>query len=206
MAMSQGPRQSREPKATCAGPLCEDPSPCRGLRPHHARRECVGTWETSSGPQSHERSRAATGSRRRSCRGTGEESDGSIVLEKPSNKAVRSGGGEGGRKGPSRRKRSMLKHAPDTAPASACHKRRRSADRTETGRPSPERRSRSTSDKSPVRASRTPGSEGEVPGNRHLYPTLLRYPQSGTAVTASEVYDRIIRANAERSQDVPQCC
>src|SRR3954469_635369 len=57
--------------------------------------------------------------RRRSCRGTGEESDGSIVLEKPSNKAVRSGGGEGGGKGPSRRKRSMLKHAPDTAPASA---------------------------------------------------------------------------------------
>src|SRR5690242_21898882 len=65
--------------------------------------------------------------RRRSCRGTGEESDGSIVPEKPSNKAVRSGGGG---KGPSRRKRSMLKHAPDTAPASACHKRRRSADRT----------------------------------------------------------------------------
>ena len=46
-----------------------------------------------------------------------EESDGSIVLEKLSNKAVRSGGGEGGGKGPSRRKRSMLKHAPDTAPA-----------------------------------------------------------------------------------------
>src|SRR3954464_15540267 len=41
------------------------------------------------------------------------------------------------------------------------------------GRPSPERRSRSTSDKSPVRASRTPGSEGEVPGNRHLYPTAV---------------------------------
>src|SRR3954466_15588953 len=39
------------------------------------------------------------------------------------------------------------------------------------GRPSPERRSRLTSDKSPVRASRTPGSEGEVPGDRHLYPT-----------------------------------
>src|SRR3954447_3150365 len=66
----------------------------------------------------------------------------------------------------------MLKHAPDTAPASACHKRRRSAGRTETGRPSPERRSRSTSDKSPVRESRTPGSAGEVLGNRHLYPTI----------------------------------
>ena len=32
-------------------------------------------------------------------------------------------------------------------------------------------RSRSTFDKSPVRESRTPGSVGEVPGNRHLYPT-----------------------------------
>ena len=30
---------------------------------------------------------------------------------------------------------------------------------------------RSTSDKSPVRESRTPGSVREVPGNRHLYPT-----------------------------------
>ncbi len=30
---------------------------------------------------------------------------------------------------------------------------------------------RSTSDKSPARESRTPGSVGEVPGNRHLYPT-----------------------------------
>ena len=38
-------------------------------------------------------------------------------------------------------------------------------------RPSPELRSRSTFDRSPVRASRTPGSVGEVSGNRHLYPT-----------------------------------
>src|SRR4051795_7825084 len=64
-------------------------------------------------------------------------SDGSIVLEKSSNKAVRSGGGEGGGKGPSRRKRSMLKHAPDTAPASACHKRRRFADRTKRAAQAP---------------------------------------------------------------------
>jgi hypothetical protein len=28
-----------------------------------------------------------------------------------------------------------------------------------------------TRDRSPVRESRTPGSVGEVPGNRHLYPT-----------------------------------
>jgi transposase len=31
-----------------------------------------------------------------------------------------------------------------------------------------------THDKSPVRESRTPGSVGEVPGNRHLYPTGVR--------------------------------
>ena len=36
----------------------------------------------------------------------------------------------------------------------------------------PEPRSRLTCDRSPVRESRTPGSVGEVPGNRHLYPTL----------------------------------
>src|SRR5215210_4910604 len=72
MPMSQGPRRSRVPKATCAGPLCEDPSPCRGLRPHHARRERVGTWETSSGPQSHKRSRAATGSREGEAVATGD--------------------------------------------------------------------------------------------------------------------------------------
>jgi hypothetical protein len=41
-------------------------------------------------------------SRRRSCRGTDKESDGSIVPMKPSNKAVTNGGGEGGGKGPGR--------------------------------------------------------------------------------------------------------
>ena len=35
-------------------------------------------------------------------------------------------------------------------------------------------RSRLTFDKSPVRASRTPGSVGEVPGNWHLYPTIAK--------------------------------
>lgn len=49
---SQGPRPSLLPKATCAVPLCEEPSPCRGLRPHHAWKDRVGTWETSFGPQS----------------------------------------------------------------------------------------------------------------------------------------------------------
>src|SRR5215212_4940121 len=59
------------------------------------------------------------------------------------------------------------------------------------GRSGPEPRSRLTRDKSPVRESRTPGSVGEVPGNRHLYPTTsklclcsyLTGMQIGTAVT-----------------------
>ena len=67
---------------------------------------------------SHERSRS----------GRQEESDGSIVPLKGSNKAVRSGGGERGGKEPGREKWSMPKHAPDTAPESACHRRPRPAD------------------------------------------------------------------------------
>jgi hypothetical protein len=59
----QGPRCSRLPKATCAAPRCEALTLCRGLRPHHVRKDRVGTWETSSGPRSRWRSRAATGSR-----------------------------------------------------------------------------------------------------------------------------------------------
>ena len=63
MAISQGPRRSMVSKATCAASSCEALSPCRGLRPHHARKDRVGTWETSSGPQSLWRSRAAAGRR-----------------------------------------------------------------------------------------------------------------------------------------------
>ena len=39
------------------------------------------------------------------------------------------------------------------------------------GPPKPRTSITLTSDKSPVQESRTPGSEGEVPGNRHLCPT-----------------------------------
>jgi hypothetical protein len=42
-------------------------------------------------------------SRRRSCRGTGEESDGPVVPVKRSNKPAKSGGGERGGKEPGRR-------------------------------------------------------------------------------------------------------
>lgn len=64
------------------------------------------------------RPRAGLGSsNERSRSGRQEESDRSIVLLKGSNKAVRSGGGGRGGKGPGWEKWSMPKHAPDTAPA-----------------------------------------------------------------------------------------
>src|SRR4029450_7835057 len=44
---SQGPRVFSRSKATCAVPLCEVLTPCRGLRPHHVQRDRVGTWEVS---------------------------------------------------------------------------------------------------------------------------------------------------------------
>jgi hypothetical protein len=76
------------------------------------------------------RPRAGLGSSNEHSRsGRQEESDGSIVPLKGSNKAVRSGGGERGGKGPGREKWSMPKHAPDTAPDAACHRRHRPADR-----------------------------------------------------------------------------
>ena len=45
--MPQRPRPSKQPKATCAAPSSEAPSLGRGRRPHHARKEHVGTWEVS---------------------------------------------------------------------------------------------------------------------------------------------------------------
>src|SRR5262249_18494623 len=44
---SQGPRVFIRSKATCAAPLCEVLTPCRGLRPHHVQRDRTGTWEIS---------------------------------------------------------------------------------------------------------------------------------------------------------------
>src|SRR6516165_506678 len=44
---SQGPRVFIRSKATCAAPLCEVLSPCRGLRPHHVQRDRTGSWEVS---------------------------------------------------------------------------------------------------------------------------------------------------------------
>ena len=44
---SQGPRVFIRPKATCAAPLREVLTPCRGLRPHHVQKDRIGTWEVS---------------------------------------------------------------------------------------------------------------------------------------------------------------
>ena len=45
--ISQGPKVFIRSKATCAAPLREVLSPCRGLRPHHVQRDRIGSWEVS---------------------------------------------------------------------------------------------------------------------------------------------------------------
>ena len=45
--MMQGPRVFIRSKATCAAPLCEVLTPCRGPRPHHVQRDRIGSWEVS---------------------------------------------------------------------------------------------------------------------------------------------------------------
>src|SRR3954470_16374724 len=67
--------------------------------------------------------------------------------------------------------RQAATHVPDSVPDKACHRSGEPTGRECKGRSGPEPRSRLTCDRSPVRESRTPGSVGEVPGNRRLYPT-----------------------------------
>ena len=99
MAISQGPRRSMVSKATCAASLCEALSPCRGLRPHHARKDRDGTWETSSGPQSLWRSRAAAGRRGAAAAVEQVRSRTSLVVlvKRPNKTAMSGGGGRGGK-------------------------------------------------------------------------------------------------------------
>ena len=103
MLISQRPIPLTQPKATCAAPFCEALTLCRGRRPHHARKEAVGTWETSSGPQSRWRSRAVAGTLVGNPSGNGWELDALVVPMKRPNKAVMSGGGGRGGKGRGRR-------------------------------------------------------------------------------------------------------
>jgi len=106
MAILRRPRPSMVSKATCAGPICEVLSLRRGLGPHHARREHVGTWETSLRPQPSLTVQGRDGKpRRRSRQGRNEGSDGVVVPVKRPNKAgMTSGGGRGG-KDPARKER-----------------------------------------------------------------------------------------------------
>jgi hypothetical protein len=99
-------------------------------------------------------------SRRRSRRGSGEESDGCIVPTKPRTKLTGVSGGDGGGKAADRRKGEPATHAPGSVPELACH---RSGEPTDRRRPHP--RSRPTFDRSPVRESRTPGSVRGDRGN-----------------------------------------
>src|SRR6516162_423744 len=45
--ISQRPRVSIRSKATCAAPLREVLTLCRGLRPHHLQKDRIGSWEVS---------------------------------------------------------------------------------------------------------------------------------------------------------------
>src|SRR5438552_5550588 len=47
ISISQGPRVFIRSKATCAAPLCEVLTPCRGRRPPHVQRDRIGSWEVS---------------------------------------------------------------------------------------------------------------------------------------------------------------
>ena len=168
MAILRRPRPSMVSKATCAGPICEVLSLRRSLGPHHARREHVGTWETSLRPQPSLTVQGRDGKpRRRSHQGSSEESDGVVVPVKRSNKAGMTSGGERGGKDPARGEREWTVTDPGlsagiglTSAALAhgpIHWHRMVS------------RSRCTSGRSPVRESRTPGSARGAGSNSRPY-------------------------------------
>ena len=69
------------------------------------------------------------------------------------------------------------------------------------GRPSPECRHRLTSGKSPVQESCTPGSEGEVSGDRHLYPTQdIRFITAFLRLIKADIAAESLRANPELAE------
>jgi hypothetical protein len=111
--------------ATCAMPLCEALTSCRGLRAHHAQKDRVGTWDIPRLAVSCSRRRSASGRRkavaddararevglRHSSCEAGEQSG-----------AIRCGDnrrGVGGAKGGDQGECGPAAHAPDSAP----HKR-----------------------------------------------------------------------------------
>jgi len=118
----------------------------------------VGTWETSPGPQSLRRSRAAAGRRGAEAAVEQARSRTSLVVPmKRSNKAVRSGGGGRGGKGARSEGWRTTGDAPGAEPDKArpCPS---PASGSEMRGEARVLRSRPTSGRSPVRESRTPGS------------------------------------------------
>src|ERR1700687_2770612 len=117
MTTMQGPRLSTWPKATCAAPLREVLTPCRGRRPYHARKERVGTWEIPRlptevhppGPASGRRGAVADDARTRevSLRRNSCEAD---------EQGRATGRGAGGAKGGDQGKCGPAKRAPGTGP------------------------------------------------------------------------------------------
>ena len=173
-------------KATCAGPTCEDPSLRRGLGPHHARRERVGTWETSLRPQPSLTVQGRGGKpRRRSRQGRSEESDGVVVPVKRSNKAGMTSRGRRGGKDPARKERkwtvtdSGLSAGPRLTSAALAHGPARW--HRMVSRP------RCTSERSPVRESRTPGSARGAGSNSRPYRNSRDRSQIPDADTVTDV-------------------
>ena len=111
-------------------------------------------------------------SRRRSCWGRREESDGCVVPMKPRTKPAtnRRRRVEGRR--PVEGKASS-RRTPRTQSGAGVSLKRRAYGLGVSGLPSSYPRSCLTFDESPLRESCTVGSVGEVPGNWHLYPTRL---------------------------------
>ena len=119
-------------------------------------------------------------SRRRSCWGRREESDGCVVPMKPRTKPTTNRQRREWREGGRSKGRRAATHAPDSEPG------RRVTEAASLGLevhglPSSYPQSRLTFDESPLRESCTVGSVGEVSGNWHLYPTPTSAPSRAQA-------------------------
>ena len=165
----QRPRPLTEPKATCAVPSCEALTLCRGRRPHHAQRECVGTWETSSGPPSRcdgGPQREPYGARRW---GTDEESDAlhstGEALEQSRDERWRRAWREGSAVGGKASSNACSGHRAGLSMSPT----RRAYGSKRDHRYGLARRSRPTFDRSPVRESRTPGTVRGAVSNHRPY-------------------------------------
>ena len=109
-------------KATCAAPLSEVLSPCRGRRPHHVQKDRIGSWEVSgltgavavAGPH-------REGEEPWPMMHGPEKSDPGIVAMKPANKTKQAHSGgvcwanaeTGGAKGGDQGECGPAKHVPD---------------------------------------------------------------------------------------------